>query len=645
MTPLPKACRSTANSRADRCSRLPLLRRLVHAIWAQYPNPEYPKGRAKIRRWLIRPEPPIWYPAQQAPQAARSRAADWLGALVTLELTGENADGYVAEQPEAELRAARAELLLRVAVLRTLGRLAADDHGEGRREAVLAIFALAFVGEGLVRDECGARCATSEARLSRRWSASTTIVRTTAFACAGTPPISSIAWIGCCRASSGGCGRRPPPRRILHTYGEVLAIDAIEAVLDQVGLPRIACVARRAGPGCATSMARHPASPKRKRKLPGGREERRERRLSKLSRYGGAGAGQDLSGGAGSAPDAKLSPRAQSEGLFAHYDRRREANFDQIFESAQGALTRGELARAVDEFSWILANKRITSGGPRWRQPLPAMAKPCSNKPRQRAGPTPLFRPRPGTSARRLILDPRCRMPADCGSASTPSTASKRDGRGRWHGRPDLGDGQQPGGHQRQHQRTRHPSQQAALAVGGLGVLATGSLLLGLLFWRSRRRIAPALGFALVLLGSQSTGCLIPHSLSEDSPSDGGTLLIVKGASPRLAPFIPQRRWMATTFRSMSSAAHRRWRPALCAAARRLLQPQHRRHEHRALPVLRNSDGTGERGQRYTIDFRQPFPPCTLGFAGKMGYLIPVLATGGFPRRSQSPLARKGLAR
>ena len=632
-------------------SRLPLLRRLVHAIWAQYPNPEYPKGPGKDPpMWLIRPEPPIppGTPRNKRPKPHDPEAADWLGALITLELAGDNADGYIAELPEAELRAARAELLLRVAVLRTLGRLAADDHGEGRREAVLAIFALAFVGEGLVRDECG--------RTLRN---------------IGGPAVPTLVRIYNDRAHYGFRMRRYAayqldrmdrmlPRKalaaaaddrlraeILHTYGEVLAIDAIEAVLDQVGAPshRVRREARWAWLRYVDGPPPPPA-PKRKRKLPGGREESEEK--EDYLNYRDMAVlvlGKTYQAVLGRPPDAKLSPRAQSEGLFAHYDRRREANFDQLFESAQGALTRGELARAVDEFSWILANEpdheRRAEMAPAFARHGEALLKQAEAA---RGSDTALLGRGLGLLRVALILDPT--MPDASRLWERVHTLdSQQARRAGGDGMADLisamasspaaakGSAKEPAIH-----RSKPRWQWVAWAF-----LATGLLLLGLLFWRSRRRIAPALGFALVLLGSQNTGCLIPQSLSEDSPSDGGTLLIVKGASPPFGTIHPAETLDGYNFQIdvISST------PAVAARLYAQLRGDCCNLNIEDMNTARflysgTATALGSEGQRYTIDFRQPFPPCTLGFAGKMGYLIPVLATGGF-RDDLKPFSPEGI--
>lgn len=632
-------------------SRLPLLRRLVHAIWAQYPNPEYPRGPGKDPpMWLVRPEPPIppGTPRSKRPKPHDPEAADWLAALTALDLTGPNADGYIAELPAEELRAARAELLLRVAVLRTLGQLAAEDHGDGRREAVLSIFALAFVAEGLLRDECGRTLRSI-----------------------GGAAVPTLVRIYNDRARYGFRMRRYAayqldrmdrmlPRKaitaaaddrlraeILHTYGEVLAIDAIEAVLDQVGASshRVRREARWAWLRYVDGPPPPPA-PKRKRKLPGGREESEEK--EDYLNYRDMAVlvlGKTYQAVLGRAPDAKLTPRAQSELLFAHYDRRREANFAQLFESAQGALQRGEAGRAVDEFSWILANEpdhaRRAEMAPAFAQHGEALLRQA-----EAAGGTDTALLGRGLGLLRvaLLLDPtmagasalwerihridsqQARRAGGDGMADLlPTLDSHPAGRGQDATAPRL---------------SRHPPGWQWVAWTFLSV---GALLLSFLIWRSRRRLSPALSWGLVLLASLSSGCLIPQGLTEDLPSDGGTQLIVKGASPPFGTIHPAETLDGYNFQIdvISST------PTVAARLYAQLRGDCCNLNIEDMNTARflysgTATALGAEGQRYTIDFRQPFPPCTLGFAGKMGYLIPVLATGGF-RDDLKPFSPEGI--
>src|SRR5205085_10321555 len=64
----------------------------------------------------------------------------------------------------------------------------------------------------------------------------------------------------------------------IHAYGEVRALDAVEAILDQVGAPsrRVRSEARWAWLRYVTGPP-PPEAPRRKRKLPGGHTESEEK--------------------------------------------------------------------------------------------------------------------------------------------------------------------------------------------------------------------------------------------------------------------------------------------------------------------------------------------------------------------------------
>lgn len=633
-------------------SGVPVLRRLIHAIWGQYPNPDYPKGPGKDPpMWLARPEPPIpaGTPRSKRPKPHDPEAADWLVALAQLEIAGPAADPYLADLATDELQAARAELLLRVAALRALSRVAAAEHGEVCRDAVLAIFQLAFVGEGLLRDECG--------RMLRS---------------VGGAAVPTLVRIYNDRAHYGFRMRRYAayqldrmdrmlPRKavaaaaddriraeILHTYGEVLPIDAIEAVLDQVGAQshRVRREARWAWLRYVDGPPPPPA-PKRKRKLPGGKEEAEEkedylnyRDMAVLT------LGKVYQALFEHPPDAKLSPRAQSEQVFAHYDRKREANFAQGFAQAQAAVARGDLARATDEYSWILANEpdheRRGQMAPIFAQHGEALIKQAE---KGSADPALLGR---GIGLLRvaLLLDP-----------ALPSAAQLRarihtlDGvQARRAGADGARDFQQAVDSDPQHSEAKAGLRRASLKQPrwhwvAWAFLGTGVVLLALLRLRGQRRISPALSLAALLLPAlvNTSGCLVPQSLVEESGTDGGTLLIVKGAQPPFGTIHPTQTLDGYNFQidviSTSPAVAGRLYAQISGDCCDL-----NIDDANIARFLYSGTATplGNESLRYTIDFRQTFPPCTLGFAGKMGYLIPVLATGGF-RDDPKPFSPEGI--
>ena len=132
----------------------PAIKYLIHAIWGQYPNPDYPRGPGKDPPlWFTRPEPPIppGTPRSKRPRPHDPDAVDWLTALAELDL-GPAALAAAPPPPEvspAELPALRAEMVLRVGLLRAI----AAAGRSSARDAVYALFQFAFVREGLFRDE------------------------------------------------------------------------------------------------------------------------------------------------------------------------------------------------------------------------------------------------------------------------------------------------------------------------------------------------------------------------------------------------------------------------------------------------------------------------------------------------------------
>ena len=333
-----------------------VLQRLIHAIWGQYPNPEYPRGPGKDPpMWLVRPEPPIppGTPKKERPKPHDPESVDWLTALAELDVTHEP---LLSSFPVDEVQKTRAELLLKVALLRTLS--AAGQRGS--RDAVHPVFEQAFVRDGVLRDECGRMVRAmgspaipgliriynnrSRANYKMRRYASYQLDRMDRLR-----PSKAIA------SASDDLVRAD----IIHTYGEVLAIDAVEAILEQV-----AARSRRVRREARWAWLRYvdgpppPPAPKRKRKLPGGKEESEEkedyltyRELATLAlkrTYKTVFAVE---------PPEKLTVRQLTDELFAHYDQQEEALFAKLFASGTAHLAAGQPKSAVAEFGWILANQ------------------------------------------------------------------------------------------------------------------------------------------------------------------------------------------------------------------------------------------------------------------------------------------------
>ncbi len=351
------------------------IQRLIHAIWGQYPNPEYPRGPGKDPpMWLLRkepvPPPPSYVPGMPRPKRPKPQkphdpeAVDWLLDLAMLSVEPASASDappdFLADLPLADLRAARAEALMRVALLHALG----NAGKQGEREAVLAVFQFAFVADGLFRDECGRTLRgmggnavptliriyndRTRANAKMRRYASYQLDRMDRLR-----PQKAIA------AAPDDVVRAD----ILHAYGEVLALDAVEAVLAQVGSRshRVRREARWAWLRYVDGPPPPPA-PKRKRKLPGGKEEAEEKEdYLNYREMAGLALNQSYEQLFGHAPNGTLTPRQVTDEIFAYYDRQREQEFEQVFQSAQAheraESSIAELTLAVNDFGWILANQ------------------------------------------------------------------------------------------------------------------------------------------------------------------------------------------------------------------------------------------------------------------------------------------------
>jgi tetratricopeptide (TPR) repeat protein len=339
-----------------------LLKRLIHAIWGQYPNPDYPRGPGKDPpMWLVRPEPPPPPPPPGTPRSKRQKpgkphdpeAADWLRSLALLDLAH---DPFVADLPAGELRAARAELLMRVALLHALG----SAGKQGDREAVSAVFQFAFVTEGLFRDECGRTIrgmgGHAVPTLIRIYNDRTRAnAKMRRYASYQLDRMDRLRPAKAISAAPDDVVRAD----ILRAYGEVMALDAVEAVLDQVGSPshRVRREARWAWLRYVDGPPPPPA-PKRKRKLPGGREEAEEKEdYLNYREMAVLVLGRTYQQLFSREPQKDAGPRALTDEIFAYYDHQREKQFEQVFSEAQAFEKQGQLDKAVDAFGWILANQ------------------------------------------------------------------------------------------------------------------------------------------------------------------------------------------------------------------------------------------------------------------------------------------------
>ncbi len=344
-----------------------VLRALIHGIWAQYPNPDYPKGPGNDpSMWFTRPEP-RWVPPPRVKGQPRARrppqhdpdAVDWQAALAQLDLATEEMTltlTLVKGQPPAEIAAARADALLRVSLMRAI----AAAGRSGRRDAVYPLFEFAFVREGLFRDECGRMIRSMDSY------AVPALVRTYNDRTRSNAKMRRYASYQLDRMDrlrpNKAIATAPDDitrADIIHAYGEARALDAVEAVLKQVD-----AASHRVRREARWTWMRYvdgpppPPAPKRKRKLPGGQEEAEEKEdylnYREMATLEIARTLKEISG---QVPDPRLSAKDMTTQLFSIFDQRREEEFARLFESAQQKERGGDLRGAVDEFSWILANQ------------------------------------------------------------------------------------------------------------------------------------------------------------------------------------------------------------------------------------------------------------------------------------------------
>lgn len=341
------------------------IKRLIHAVWGQYPNPDYPRGPGKDPpMWLVRPEPP---PPPVLPGTPRSKrpkppkphdpeAADWLTGLAQLDLEHDSFMADLQAQSQAELRLARAEMLMRVALLHALG----NAGKQGARDAVAAVFQFAFVADGLFRDECGRTLrgmgGHAVPTLIRIYNDRTRAnAKMRRYASYQLDRMDRLRPAKAISAAPDDVVRAD----ILRAYGEVLALDAVEAVLEQVGSRshRVRREARWAWLRYVDGPPPPPA-PKRKRKLPGGKEESEEKEdYLNYREMAILALGRTYQQLFSREPDGKLSPRQITDEIWAYYDRQSEQQFEQVFKSGQAHEQKGERAEAVAAFGWILANQ------------------------------------------------------------------------------------------------------------------------------------------------------------------------------------------------------------------------------------------------------------------------------------------------
>jgi hypothetical protein len=370
-------------------------RKLFLEMWAQVPN-----WKSSDPMWIRKPEPP-WVPPvvpkgqprPKRPPPHDPETLDWVAALNELDLTlpglfALEAPDYQKPPPKAagakivatkpakpgeppvpappppapptpeEVATARAEALETVALLRAIAKTK-------RLDAVEPLFKKAFTDDGVFRDECGRQIRAMESY------AVPALVRLTA--AKGPAKMRRYATYQLDRMDRAqpkkvvtGAPDEKTRAAILKAYGEVRAINAVEAVLDQVDATsrRVRREARAAWLSYVTGPAPPPA-PRRKRKLPGGRTEVEEkpdyltyREIATLviQKRAAEVLGEEL--------DPKLTAAQLTEKLFAHYDRIRAAGWDAQLAQAKEREATGDWQGAIDLYEAVLAHEPSESRRP-----------------------------------------------------------------------------------------------------------------------------------------------------------------------------------------------------------------------------------------------------------------------------------------
>ncbi|MDB4968453.1 MAG: lyase domain protein repeat-containing protein [Myxococcales bacterium] len=375
-------------------SKPEVFRKLFLEMWAQVPNWKGPDPM-----WIRKPEPPWTAPPRVKGQPRAKRppphdpeTTDWLAALESVDLAKAaelDTDKLIPVAPlpkgakrptppaappmvvpasgqpaipagpvlpsAAELETARAEAVETVAIIRALA-------ASKRLDAVDPIFKLAFENDGVFRDECGRVIRSMDSY------AVPTLVRLL-----NTPSTREKPFAKQKRYASYQLDRmdRQRPQKaistapddrvradIIHAYGEARALDAVEAVLNQVDSPahRVRREARWAWLRYVSGKAPPPA-PKRKRKLPGGRAETEEkpdyltyREIATLALQ------KQLQAINNEPPDANATAKQMTDELFEYYDKKRAAEWDAELAAAKVKEERGDVKGAVDEYGWILSH-------------------------------------------------------------------------------------------------------------------------------------------------------------------------------------------------------------------------------------------------------------------------------------------------
>jgi tetratricopeptide (TPR) repeat protein len=264
-------------------------------------------------------------------------------------------DMAVPPPTKAELETARAEAMEIVALVRAIA-------STRKLEAVDPIFKLAFELDGVFRDECGRQIRSMDAyavpALIRLMHTQST--KQTPFWKQRRYAAYQLDRMDRARPQKA-ISAAPDDRvksEIIHAYGEARALDAVEAILNQVDSPahRVRREARWAWLRYVSGKAPPPA-PKRKRKLPGGKEETEEkpdyltyREIATLALQ------KQLQAINNVPPPPNATAKQMTDELFEYYDKKRQAEWDEQFAAAREKEERGDIKGAAGDYGWILAH-------------------------------------------------------------------------------------------------------------------------------------------------------------------------------------------------------------------------------------------------------------------------------------------------
>jgi hypothetical protein len=343
-------------------------RKLFLVMWAQVPN-----WKSGDPLWIKRAEPP-YVPAKKGqprvrrPPPHEPEKLDWLAALDAVNLDDLELPFALEGLPKVELPPVPLEHRVGLRddareVVRAMHALAATH----RADAVEPLFRLAFMLDGVFRDECGRQIRAigddAVAPLVRlqyeKGTPAAPLAKQRRYA------IYQLDRMDRARPSKA-VDAAPDDRmraELIRAYGEARAPDAVEAVLGQItaqshGLRRAARAAFRRyveGPP-------PPPAPKRKRRLPGGKEETEEKADYLTYREVAELALQKRVAQVGlTFSDPHPTPLAMFEALVAKDDAERAAEWERAFAGAQGRAEAGDLEGAVDAYEWILAHDPVSA--------------------------------------------------------------------------------------------------------------------------------------------------------------------------------------------------------------------------------------------------------------------------------------------